>query len=445
MTKMWHLKHLRQACLISSRLQSTAAVSGPDSTQFSNNVKSFAEMPSPPSWPIVGHLPQVMKGMNKMDMMFEDMRKELGDIFKLKIPGQGDMVVIFRPEDVRMLYKHDGRIPIIPGFDQFDFVRKNAMKTRYTTPGLLNNTEEWYEVRQKVQQDMMRPKSALYYLSELEDIAVEFTNKIYEHKDEDGMMEPYYFINAFALEAVGSVFMGTRLGALKGTGDGQRLIQEIKLAGEQMMTLFLLPTSIFPYVPQYKKFVRHAEESFDICKKHIDKAIENIKDGDDTLIAKLVRSCGKDSPIPLIMGVDALQVGIDTTGTTGAFLLYHLASNPDKQEKLYQEICEVIGPHGKMTESALTKMRYMKACQTESQRIVPAVFGSSRRTIKDISLHGYSIPKGTTVLRVSSSSSNDPSNFLEPEKFIPERWLRGCPERHNADSFANIPFGHGAR
>merc|ERR1719369_1006729 len=259
------------------------------------------------------------------------------------------------------------------------------------------------------------------------------------------MMDPYFFLNAFALEAVGSVFMGTRLGALKGTGDGQRLIEEMKLAGEQMLTLFLLPTSIFPYAPQYKKFVRHMEESFDICKKHIDKAIANIKDEDDTIIAKLVRCCGKDSPIPLIMGIDALQVGIDTTGTTGAFLLYHLASNPEKQEKLYKEICDIIGPHGEMTETALAKMKYMKACQTESQRILPAIFGTGRRAEEGLVIGGYQIPKGAGVVRCGSMSSNDPANFVNPKMFMPERWLRGCPEHHTADSFANIPFGHGAR
>eukprot|EP00092_Neocalanus_flemingeri_P104679 GFUD01134111.1.p1 GENE.GFUD01134111.1~~GFUD01134111.1.p1 ORF type:complete len:152 (-),score=27.35 GFUD01134111.1:133-588(-) len=98
-----------------------------------------------------------------------------------------------------------------------------------------------------------------------------------------------------------------------------------------------------------------------------------------------------------------------------------------------------------MTESALAKMKYMKACQTESQRILPAVFGSSRRTDSDLVIGGYEIPKGTTVVRCGSTSSNDPASFANPEQFVPERWIRGCPERHNADSFANIPWGHGAR
>ena len=95
------------------------------------------------------------------------------------------------------------------------------------------------------------------------------------------------------------------------------------------MTVFLTPTWIAPYLPVYRRLVRYTTQAFDICKKHVDNAIAEVKDDDDTVIAKLVRKCGKDSPIPLIMGIDALQVGIDTTGTSASFLLYHLASNPD--------------------------------------------------------------------------------------------------------------------
>ena len=36
------------------------------------------------------------------------------------------------------------------------------------------------------------------------------------------------------------------------------------------------------------------------------------------------------------MANDALMAGIDTTGNASAFLLYHLASNPEHQERLHQ-------------------------------------------------------------------------------------------------------------
>merc|ERR1712106_906431 len=439
-------KYLKQPASLLVRWQGTAAVGHQGATRVKEEAKPFSEMPSPPAWPVIGHLPLVMKGQLKMDKMFEGLRDKYGDIYKVYVPGQGDMVLIFHPEDIKIMYGNDGDIPSIPGFDMFEFIRKTSMKDRYTTTGLINNTEDWYNVRHKVQQDMMRPKSALYYLEEMEDIAVELAEKINILKDVDGMLEPSSVLHEFALEAVGSVFMGARLGALKGVGDGKKLIEIQSRTMELMMTLFFTPTWIAPYLPIYKKFIGYQCEAFDICKKHVDKAIAEIKDTDnDTVIAKLVRSCGKDSPIPLIMGIDALQVGIDTTGSTASFLLYHLANNPGKQELLYQEICDTIGPDGKMTEAALGKMKYVKACQTESQRMLPAIFGSSRRSDKDLYIRGFSIPKGTTIIRCGSASQNDPASFSNPDKFIPERWLRGCPERHNANSFANIPFGHGAR
>ena len=49
------------------------------------------------------------------------------------------------------------------------------------------------------------------------------------------------------------------------------------------------------------------------------------------------------------------------------------------------------------------------------------------------------------MARVGSFSAMDPENFQDPDKFYPERFLRGHKDRHAADSFANIPFGHGAR
>ena len=115
--------------------------------------------------------------------------------------------------------------------------------------------------------------------------------------------------------------------------------------------------------------------------------------------------------------------GIDTTGSTAAFLLYHLAANHDKQERLFQEICNTIGPEGTVTECALNKMKYMKACQTESQGILKAVFGTVRRAEEGLVIGGYEIPKEKTILRCGSMSSKDPANFPNPEHFLPERCL----------------------
>ena len=74
------------------------------------------------------------------------------------------------------------------------------------------------------------------------------------------------------------------------------------------MKLFFLPTWTFKFLPIFKKFTALQGEAFDICKRHVDAAIARVEDADENVIAKLVRSCGPDSPVPLIMGADALQV-----------------------------------------------------------------------------------------------------------------------------------------
>ena len=174
-----------------------------------------------------------------------------------------------------------------------------------------------------------------------------------------------------------------------------------------------------------------------------------------------------------------LGAGLDTTGAQLAFLLYHLSRHPAQQvlyplsailhclvplqERLAEELERELGPAGRLTVPGLARCRYLAACQTESQRMVPAIFGWSHRLSRPLALGGYSIPAGTVLLRVGSTCSNDPANFPQPDQFRPERWVRHCNtatllltsqhnrwvrgggERHSAHPFANLPFGHGAR
>eukprot|EP00088_Acartia_fossae_P027881 TRINITY_DN28634_c0_g1_i1.p1 TRINITY_DN28634_c0_g1~~TRINITY_DN28634_c0_g1_i1.p1 ORF type:complete len:285 (+),score=86.81 TRINITY_DN28634_c0_g1_i1:32-856(+) len=211
----------------------------------------------------------------------------------------------------------------------------------------------------------------------------------------------------------------------------------------------VIPAKYDKYVPKFKEYIKLSEDVYKMGRDKIDQAIEKHKvDGslEGTILAKMLERCGPESKIPHVMANDALLAGIDTTGNTATFLLYHLATNPDKQEKLYEEIVRVVGADGKMTEEALTDMRYLKACQTESARIAPVAIGTARSAGKDVVLSGYQVPKGTFCLRLGVLNSNDEKHFKEPEKFMPERWIRGCPQHEKlANPYANIPFGHGPR
>ena len=146
---------------------------------------------------------------------------------------------------------------------------------------------------------------------------------------------------------------------------------------------FNLPMSVLKLTPLWWKMAEQQRVLGNIVKRNVENAVAQDKIDNSlagTVLDKLYARCGKDSQVPFSMAMDSLQAGLDTTGNQGVFLLYHLATNPDKQDRLFKEICEVLGPSGNMNEEKLVRMRYLKACLNESQRLLPVVDGTMRVT-----------------------------------------------------------------
>ena len=147
----------------------------------------------------------------------------------------------------------------------------------------------------------------------------------------------------FALDAVGVFALGSRLGSLQDSGDGKRLMElNEEITRLLQVTIFCRP-SLLPFLPQFRRLEKLSGQIYKLSKHHVEAALDRLQDSDQTLLAKLARKLGRDSPIIVTMGADSLAAGLDTTGAAAAFLLYHLASNPDKQERLYQELCNTVG------------------------------------------------------------------------------------------------------
>lgn len=76
---------------------------------------------------------------------------------------------------------------------------------------------KWHDIRSKVQQDLMRPQSAHFYLSEMQDIAQEFMEFIrcQRTRDENVIEDFLPDIYRFTFEAIACIAMDERLGCLK--------------------------------------------------------------------------------------------------------------------------------------------------------------------------------------------------------------------------------------
>ena len=163
------------------------SIEAPVAPSDKTSLKPFNTIPSPPAWPLVGHLPLLAREENKtrLDRFWRDLYQQYGDIVRIKLPWK-NILFLFNPEDHKVMHRKEPRIPYMPEFDMFSYVREEKLKEVFSSPSLITNSETWYEVRQAVQQDMLRPSSANYYIPHIETVAENFVQAVRSGRDHQG-------------------------------------------------------------------------------------------------------------------------------------------------------------------------------------------------------------------------------------------------------------------
>ena len=84
--------------------------------------RPLSEIPSPPRQFLFGHANLLAKNVKRIHKFHGELRKGYGNIVLLSVPGQ-TIVLIYNPDDSRILLNNDGRTPSIAGFEIFVFYR----------------------------------------------------------------------------------------------------------------------------------------------------------------------------------------------------------------------------------------------------------------------------------------------------------------------------------
>ncbi len=78
-------------------------------------------------------------------------------------------------------------------------------------------------------------------------------------------------------------------------------------------------------------------------------------------------------------------------------ILYCLAKNPEKQDKLREEIMKILPEKDKpFIAEKMKSIPYLKAVIKEGLRMFPPIAGTMRKAGQDLVLQGYQVPKGVT-------------------------------------------------
>ena len=89
--------------------------------------------------------------------------------------------------------------------------------------------------------------------------------------------------------------------------------------------------------------------------------------------------------------------GVSTTSSILYYFISVMASNPSIQDEAHNQIIDVIG-YRKATIKDRFAIPYVEAMILEILRLMSHVpLGIPHKTRTDVTLHGYEIPKGTTV------------------------------------------------
>ncbi|KAI9200579.1 hypothetical protein LWI28_010075 [Acer negundo] len=139
-----------------------------------------------------------------------------------------------------------------------------------------------------------------------------------------------------------------------------------------------------------------------------------------------------------------MVAGHDTSSILITFMIKLLADDPSVYATIIQEHEEIAKSKASgelLTWEDLAKMKYTWRAAMETLRIIPPVFCSFRKVLKDFEYEGYIIPKGWQVMWAACMTHMDEQNFPDPSKFDATRFEKQSP----SPPFSFVAFGGGSR
>ena len=142
--------------------------------------------------------------------------------------------------------------------------------------------------------------------------------------------------------------------------------------------------------------------------------------------------------------INFLVAGRDTTAVTLSWAFYALATEPEVEKNLLEELDSVLRGKEPTYEDVDTRMPYLHAFIKEVLRLYPPVPKDPKTAVNDDILpDGTFVPAGTEVVFVPYVMGRMEELYENPLKFDPERWFK--PENAKKTLFEYPVFQAGPR
>lgn len=422
----------------------------------------FRHLPKAPGfYPIIGHATKLFKrppGSSELAMINETPNDGL-----ILLHGifHGDRILLASPATLAEVLVHRTY-----DFEKPPWVR--AFLEEILGHGLLMTEGEEH----KFQRKQIMPAFSFRHIKELYPIFWAKSTELCEVlrrellDKPDQVLEFNHFTQQVTLDIIGLAGLGRDIASLRNADDlliknYEEILEPTAEKALYFVLHLMIPQWLIKALPWKlnKRIKVTTGEIKRICKEFLGEKKLQMKDSDEKkdILSILLRSNNFSDDGLVDQLLTFLAAGHETTSSALTWAAHLLATHPDAQSRLRDEIRAHIPDLDALSSSdtdigtLLESLPFLNAVCNETLRLYPTIPVSGRLASRDTWILDQFVPKGSLVFPVPWAI-NRSTKFWGPdaEKFIPDRWIDAATEKANymggaESNYVFMTFLHGPR
>lgn len=373
--------------------------------------------------PVLGHTIELFRGGT--DFVLESYRR-YGPVYYTRSPAM-DAVAAFGPDATQEVLSNRNK--------DFSTVAWEDVIGPFFTRGLLLMDGDEHMYHRRIMQGAFTRTRLSGYIEHMDTVATAVVAHDWPVNDNRFLFSPA--VKELTLDIASVVFMGHQ------PGSDHELVTKIKRAYET--TTRAGGAIIRTPVPPFKWW--RGLQARKVLEDYFTQRVAEQRNSTGTdMLTVLCHTADEDgnsfTDTDIVNHMIFLMMAAhDTSTSTMTTMAYHLAANPEWQERLREE-GERIGDHP-LDIDTLDKLETFDLVINECLRMMAPLPFSVRRAVRDTSILGHYIPAGTNINLWPGLNHRLPELWTDPERFDPDRFAEPRSE-HKRHRYAFAPFGGGA-
>lgn len=412
--------------------------------------------------------------------MLTQMAQEYGEISHFKF-GRQHVYLVNNPEYIERILIRDHK----------KFIKSRGLQVskRILGDGLVTSEGEYHDRQRRLIQPAFHPDRIRSYGNMMVDYAERLSQEWKDGEIVDIHGEMMHITSAIIAKSV----LGSDIIGAESDKVNRALLTSMQYLNRMLMPFGELIEKM-PLLPVNKNF-REAKNTLDsivyrMIKEHRDRTIlsrKEVKEQDADILSgrrpydllyALIEAQDPEEGVATSAGpmtdtqlrdevMTIFLAGHETTANALTWTFYLLSQNPDVENRLYSELCSVLGKEeagededGKAREensnrnsaplgtrpptiTDVPRLEYTERVFRESMRLFPPAWTLGRQVMEDYLIDKYTIPRGSIVLMSQYVMHHNPRYYSNPDAFEPDRWTKEF--KSTLPRFSYFPFGGGIR